>query len=93
MAELTPCPFCGGKDVVNIIVCDDEGNIHGELGCEYEQDPWSGLSYALIHQGWGDCLLCTDDGVMGGVLYDSAEDAADAWNRRRWLNTSKSRRR
>ena len=65
MTELKPCPFCGGKDVVNNIVCDDEGNIHGELGCEYEQDPWSGLSNALIHHGGGDCLLCTDDSVMG----------------------------
>ncbi len=29
MAELKPCPFCGGK--VSIVLCDDEGNMF-ELG-------------------------------------------------------------
>lgn len=61
-------------------VCDDEGNYHGQIGCEYESDPWSGLSYALMHKGWGECILCTNDEVMGGVLFDTAEEAADAWN-------------
>lgn len=76
---LKKCPFCG-KKAVYIGVCDDEGNHHGELGCEYESDPWSGLSYALFHAGWGECILCTNDDVMGGVLFDTAEEAADAWN-------------
>lgn len=80
--ELKPCPFCGRKDAVTISVCDDEGNYHGELGCDYESDPWSGLSYALAHEGWGTCILCTDNEPMGGILFDTAEDAADAWNRR-----------
>jgi len=82
MTELKPCPFCRKKDVVMISVFDDEGNYRGELGCDYESNPWSGLSYAIKHVGWGDCLLCTDDNVMGGVLFDTAEDAATAWNRR-----------
>lgn len=79
-AKLKPCPFCGRKDAVTISVCDDEGNYHGELGCEYEQKPWSGLSYCLAHEGWGTCILCTDNETMGGILFDTAEDAAEAWN-------------
>lgn len=77
--KLKKCPFCG-KQAVYIGVCDDEGNYHGQIGCEYESDPWSGLSYALMHEGWGECILCTNDEVMGGVLFDTAEEAADTWN-------------
>lgn len=80
--DLKPCPFCGRTDAVTIRVCDDEGNYHGELGCEYESDPWSGLSYALVHEGWGTCLLCTSNEIMGGILFDTAGEAAEAWNRR-----------
>ena len=82
MIELKSCPFCGGN--VKIAVHDDEGNFKGELGCEYEDAPWSGLSYGLHHEGWGTCLCCTDGnwGVMGGVLFDTAEEAAETWNRR-----------
>lgn len=76
--DLMICPFCKEKKVF-IGVHDDEGNYHGRIGCEYEEDPWSGLSYALHHEGWGDCILCTDgaDSGMGGVLFDTAEEAAD----------------
>ena len=83
MDELRPCPFCK-KQAVFIGVHDDEGNYHGRIGCEYESDPWSGLSYALHHEGWGECILCSDgeNEVMGGVLFDTAEEAAEAWNRR-----------
>ena len=79
MAELKECLFCK-KKVISIGVHDDEGNYHGELGCEYEADPWSGLSYALHHEGWGECILCTDGNneVMGGVLFDTAEEAEAA---------------
>lgn len=82
MAELKPCPFCK-KNAVFIGVHDDEGNYHGQIGCDYESNPWSGLSYALHHEGWGDCILCTDDAeqTMGGVLFDTAEEAAEEWNR------------
>lgn len=81
-AELKPCPFCKGKHSVFIGVHDDEGNYHGELGCSYEDDPWSGISYAIHHEGWGSCLLCTDGGeeVLGGMLFDTAEEAAEEWN-------------
>ena len=77
--ETYTCPFCGKKSLF-IGVHDDEGNYHGPLGCEYENDPWSGLSYALHHEGWGECILCTSGtyGVMGGILFDTAQEAADA---------------
>jgi len=82
MITLNKCPCCG-KAVVTIRVHDDEGNYQGELGCEYEKNPWSGLSYALHHDGWGECLLATDGDyeVMGGILFDTAEEAAEMWNR------------
>ena len=73
------CPFCGQKTLF-VGVHDDEGNYHGLVGCEYENDPWSGLSYALHHEGWGDCPLCTDGvySTMGGMLFDTAEEAINA---------------
>ena len=73
------CPICK-KKVLFVGVHDDEGNYHGLVGCEYENDPWSGMSYALHHEGWGDCPLCTDGAynTMGGMLFDTAEDAISA---------------
>lgn len=73
------CPICK-KKALFVGVHDDEGNYHGLVGCEYENDPWSGLSYALHHEGWGDCSLCTDGAysTMGGMLFDTAEDAISA---------------
>ena len=70
------CPICK-KKALFVGVHDDEGNYHGLVGCEYENDPWSGLSYALHHEGWGDCPMCTDGAysTMGGMLFDTAEDA------------------
>lgn len=81
--ELKLCPFCG-KKAVFIGVHDKEGNFKGYPGCEYESVPWRGLSYALHHEGWGDCIFCTDgaDLTMGGMLFDTTEEAADAWNKR-----------
>ena len=74
------CPLCW-EYAVYIGVHDDEGNFKGELGCEYEEEPWSGLSYGLHHEDWGSCLLCTSDidEPMGGVLFDTAEEAAEEW--------------
>ena len=79
MDENMECPICK-KKVVFVGVHDDEGNYHGTVGCEYENDPWSGLSYALHHEGWGDCPLCTDGAysTMGGMLFDTAEEAINA---------------
>ena len=79
MHKKMECPICK-KKVLFVGVHDDEGNFHGLVGCEYENDPWSGLSYALHHEGWGDCPLCTDGAysTMGGMLFDTAEDAISA---------------
>lgn len=76
MDDLCQCPYCG-LDKIFVGVHDDEGNYHGRVGCEYEKSPWSGLSYALHHDGWGECIMCTDGvyGVMGGVLFDTPEEA------------------
>lgn len=73
------CPICK-KKALFVGVHDDEGNYHGLVGCEYENNPWSGLSYALHHEGWGDCPLCTDGAecTMGGMLFDTAEEAVSA---------------
>lgn len=70
------CPICE-KDALFVGVHDDEGNYHGLVGCDYESNPWSGLSYALHHEGWGECPLCTDGeySPMGGMLFDTAEEA------------------
>lgn len=79
--SLAPCPFCGGS--AKIVVCDDEGNSHGE---EYRSNPWSGLTFAIVHDetcGHEDCPIATDEGEMlGRYTYDTEEEAADAWNRR-----------
>lgn len=75
------CPFCQ-QDKIFIGVHDAEGNYHGELCCEYEADPWSGLCYGLHHEGWGECIMCTDgkNEAMGGMLFDTADKAeAELW--------------
>lgn len=79
MAEMLKCPICGEYKIF-VGVHDDEGNYHGEIGCEYEHDSWSGLSYALHHIGWGECILCTDgcNEAMGGILFDTMKDAVEA---------------
>lgn len=84
MEELKPCPFCGGK--ANITISDDEGIDRDE---EYASDPWSGLSFKLNHtydQNKG-CPIASydhvDGGMLGVYLYDSKQEAIDAWNSRR----------
>lgn len=75
---LKPCPFCGGK--ARLVVCDSEGNIRDE---SYEADPYSGLSYAIVHGSddcCGECPISTSD--LLPWLYETREEAAAAWNRR-----------
>ena len=81
--ELKPCPFCGNK--IRIVISDSEGNIHDE---EYEKDPWSGLGYQLYHDITDDptenCPIARHEGegIMGVWIYDTREEAIEAWNRR-----------
>lgn len=80
-AESLPCPFCEGEVYVGVF--DSEGNRRTE---EYEDDPWSGLAFGLIHSendALGECAIATYDGEMLGMyLYDTREEAIAAWNRR-----------
>lgn len=86
MTELNPCPFCGG--IPDIGIFDDEGNRHTESG--YEKEPWSGLAYGIIHDDTNandeefDCPIAVADigFAIGRFLYDSKEEAIEAWNRR-----------
>ena len=74
------CPFCG-KKVIHVAVCDDIGNIKGLLKTTtYEDDAYNGLGYVLIHEGWGECLLCTDGDqkIMGGMIFDTPDEAVEA---------------
>lgn len=77
------CPFCSGP--VRIVVCDDEGNYPKEAG--YENNPWSGLGYLICHStddANGDCPIARYPGEdnLGRFIYDSAEEAANAWKMR-----------
>lgn len=82
--KLKPCPFCGGK--AEIVCCDEEGNLHGD---DYENDQWSGLGYQIrhSHEENEDCPIARyaeDGAIIGGVyVYETEEEAAEAWNRRR----------
>ncbi len=81
--KLKPCPFCGGK--VSFVLCDDEGNLHDEA---YREHPYSGLGFMLhhAHEENPECPIASyecDGGILGGVyIYDTEEQAAEAWNRR-----------
>ena len=83
MDKLKSCPFCGR--IPQILVSDDEGNIHNEEG--YEQNPWSGLGYQLEHIAIEEndpvCPVATYKGeTIGTRIYDTREEATEAWNRR-----------
>lgn len=82
MEKLKHCPFCGGR--VGIVVCDDEGNVHD---CEYLERPYSGVGYRLrhAHELNPECPIAKyeeDGGIVGVWIYDTAEEAIEAWNRR-----------
>ena len=96
MFELKPCPFCGGK--VSLVLCDDEGNLHDEA---YREHPYSGVGFMLhhAHEENPECPIASyecDGGILGGVhIYDTEEQAAEAWNKRaevvhgRWVDAGR----
>jgi hypothetical protein len=80
--EMSPCPFCGGT--AGFTICDDEGNVRDP---EYEDDPWSGLSFAIRHtvEDNPDCPIAAfedDGGKVGTMLFGSRKAAAESWNTR-----------
>ena len=69
MAELKPCPFCGGE--VSLVPCDDEGNLHDEA---YREHPYSGLGFMLhhAHEDNPECPIASyecDGGIMLTLTY------------------------
>lgn len=80
-SELLLCPFCRGS--VKILVTDDEGNPHDE---DYENDPYSGLGYYLSHDSEcadPQCPILTHPMEFTGIhIYDTREEAIQAWNTR-----------
>lgn len=82
MKDKIKCPFCGGE--VHIVVCDDDADIHRENG--YEEDPWNGLGYVLIHKQEDVpdnkyCPIATyaDEDFLGALIYDTREEAVKIW--------------
>ena len=74
--ELKPCPFCGGKDVVNLSDCSEC------VSC-VDEPPCDGCNWAK------HLIVC--DVTRGGCgaasgLYDTTEKAIEAWNRRTYDN-------
>lgn len=82
--RLKPCPFCG--KIPMIYVCDDEGNIKND---DYENHPWSGLSYAICHEydeTENNTQICPiaafEREIIGTQLYDSIDELVERWNKR-----------
>ena len=63
---------------------DDDGNLHDD---DYLFNPYSGVGYKLrhTHELNPECPIAEyeeDEGTVGVHIYDTAEDAIEAWNRR-----------
>ena len=81
MDKLKPCPFCGRTPFIHL--ADEEGNLQP---ASYAEEPFSMITYVLCHyQKDNDdmCPIATYEGdVLGTWLYESEEEAVEAWNRR-----------
>ena len=66
MAELKPCPFCGGKAKRKF----GKYNLLGAYGTQNEDRQWFGVS----------CSKCGVE--QPKRKYDTRESATEAWNRR-----------
>jgi hypothetical protein len=68
MAELKPCPFCGGTPAIVTRNVEPQG------------DPWYGRkdeTFVLC-----DCGACLFDGAFHEGFWDAETRAVEAWNRR-----------
>lgn len=83
MSKLKPCPFCGRMPYIQLT--DDEGNHRPQ---SYLDDPYSGIGYVLCHpqaDETDECPIATEPGGdLGEWIYDTPEEAAEAWNRRKY---------
>lgn len=74
---LKPCPWCGRAPY--IVATDEEGNT------PYKPMPKPG-GYSIFHTSEGaedNCPIATDPSIALGMwLYDTEEEAVEAWNRR-----------
>jgi hypothetical protein len=81
MSELKPCPFCGGEAIAH--KCDALGQLKGDNYTNYSCD---GIGYHLVHfNPYGKiCPIAGDDdeGKIGQFIFDTPEEAAEAWNKR-----------
>lgn len=69
MAELKPCPFCGGIAVVK--VCDGSGSFYTDIGTE-----------VFYGRKMNHCLIMCKKCRIRTQAYLTRRGAFNAWNRR-----------
>ena len=71
------CPFCGGEFTIGLM--DNEGNIRPD---DYENNPWSGIRYAVYHppKEGRPCPLDTFDEEICVASYSTREHAFASMN-------------